>query len=136
MPKRFFANIFNISLLLCVATGLQSRVYADAETAVTVKSDANIPAGYVALEPLPSPGRTNTLMKHLNVSNLDVDQVLGYVTSANYGDSVEKFILYGYLPLSYASVGTQVQVEYFGQRINATVVQDPLFDPHGKRMKS
>ena len=35
---------------------------------------------------------------------------IGYVTSADYGYSVGKFILYWYLPLDYATAGTQVQV--------------------------
>ena len=35
---------------------------------------------------------------------------MGYVTSANYGYSVGKHILYGYLPVEYAAPGTQVEV--------------------------
>src|SRR5262249_25138452 len=36
---------------------------------------------------------------------------VGYVTSANYGYSVGKFIAYAYLPLSCAAVGSQVELE-------------------------
>lgn len=60
---------------------------------------------------------------------------LGYVTSANFGYSVGKWIVYGYLPVEYANTGTQVEVVYFGRRQPATVVQEPLFDPEGKRLK-
>ena len=42
------------------------------------------------------------------------DDVLGYVTSANYGHSVGRGIVYGYLPIEYAEVGTSVDVIYFG----------------------
>jgi glycine cleavage system aminomethyltransferase T len=61
---------------------------------------------------------------------------LGYVSSANYGYSVGKFIAYGYLPISHASVGSQVEIEYFGERLPATVSDEPLFDAKGARMKS
>ena len=60
---------------------------------------------------------------------LDGERVLGYVTSANYGYTVNKSIAYGYLPLSHASEGSRVQVEYFGERYNATVTREPLYDP-------
>lgn len=67
---------------------------------------------------------------------LDGDRVLGYVTSANYGYSVGEFILYGYLPISHAAEGTRVQVEYFGQRLDATVASEPLYDPEHQKLKA
>ncbi len=66
---------------------------------------------------------------------LDGDHRLGYVTSANYGYTVGRFIVYGYLPVEAATEGTQVEVEYFGQRLPATVVREPLFDPRGERLR-
>lgn len=66
---------------------------------------------------------------------LDGERVLGYVTSANYGDTVGKGIVYGYLPLAYAVEGTGVEVEYFGRRYRATVSAEPLYDPKGLRLK-
>jgi glycine cleavage system T protein len=62
-------------------------------------------------------------------------RTLGYVTSANYGYSVGKFIAYGYLPLDYAQPGTQVEIEYFGERCGATVQAEPLFDAEMLRVK-
>ncbi|MFQ5933138.1 MAG: FAD-dependent oxidoreductase [Dehalococcoidia bacterium] len=67
---------------------------------------------------------------------LDSDKVLGYATSANYGYSVGRGIVYGYLPMEYASEGTKVEVEYFGQRYKATVSSEPLYDPEGAKLKS
>ena len=67
---------------------------------------------------------------------LDGDRVLGYVTSANYGHSVGRAIAYGYLPITHAAAGTKVDVHYLGERLSATVANDPLFDPDGRRMKS
>ena len=67
---------------------------------------------------------------------LNGDRVLGYVTSANYGHSIGLGIAYGYLPLNYAEVGTSVDILYFGERLQATVVQEPLYDPAGEKMKA
>ena len=63
------------------------------------------------------------------------DDVLGYVTSANYGHSVGRGIVYGYLPVEYAGVGTEVDVIYFGERLPATVAKEPLYDPSGGKMR-
>jgi glycine cleavage system aminomethyltransferase T/glycine/D-amino acid oxidase-like deaminating enzyme len=63
------------------------------------------------------------------------DDVVSYVTSANYGFSIGRGIVYGYLPTSIAQEGTPVEVEYFGERLAATVAADPLFDPKGARLK-
>jgi glycine cleavage system aminomethyltransferase T len=64
------------------------------------------------------------------------DRVVSYVTSANYGYSVGRGIVYGYLPVDLASEGTPVEVEYFGERYAATVAADPLVDPKGERLKA
>jgi len=61
---------------------------------------------------------------------------LGYVTSANYGYSVGKFIVYGYLPLVHAAEGSKVEIEYFGQRYAATVTREPLYDPKNEKLKA
>ena len=66
----------------------------------------------------------------------DGDRVLGYVTSANYGHSIGKGIVYGYLPTEYADEGTKVDVMYFGERLAATVAREPLYDPDGSKMKA
>ncbi len=61
---------------------------------------------------------------------------VGYVTSANYGYSVGAFIAYGYLPIACAAPGTQVEVEFFGERFRATVAVEPLFDREMARLKA
>ena len=38
---------------------------------------------------------------------MDGNRVLGYVTSANYGHSIGRGIVYGYLPMSHAEVGNE-----------------------------
>lgn len=62
-------------------------------------------------------------------------RVVGYVTSANYGYSVGKYIVYGYLLHEYATPGAKVEVQYFGRRYPATVATEPLFDPENERMR-
>jgi len=57
---------------------------------------------------------------------MDGERVLGYVTSANYGYTVGKGIVYGYLPLDYAVEGKHVEVYYFGNRYGAKVVKEPM----------
>jgi glycine cleavage system aminomethyltransferase T len=64
------------------------------------------------------------------------EQAIGYVTSANFGYSVGAFIAYGYLPVDCAAVGTKLEIEYFGQRLAATVAEDPMFDAKMTRLKS
>ena len=61
-----------------------------------------------------------------------------YVTSAGACPSVGKHLLMAYLPPQYATVGTQLMVEYFGEHYPVAVVvagSTPLFDPSNERMK-
>ena len=67
---------------------------------------------------------------------LDGDRVLGYVTSANYGHSIGRGIVYGYLPIDHAAAGMSVDIFYFGKRLQATAANEPLYDPDGRRMKA
>jgi glycine cleavage system T protein len=53
-------------------------------------------------------------------------KVLGYATSAGYGYSLGRCVVYAYLPLGYDQPGTKVSVEYFGQSLAATVVEKLL----------
>ena len=67
---------------------------------------------------------------------LDGDRVLGHVTSANYGHTIGRGVTYGYLPTTEATPGTSVDILYFGERIRATVEDEPLYDPNGEKMRS
>ena len=66
---------------------------------------------------------------------VDGDNVLGYVTSANYGHTIGRGIVYGYLPESHTAPGTNVDVVYFDERLPATVAVEPLYDPAGEKMR-
>jgi glycine cleavage system aminomethyltransferase T/glycine/D-amino acid oxidase-like deaminating enzyme len=62
-------------------------------------------------------------------------RVVGYVTSANFGYSVGQSFTYCYLPADLAAPGTRLQVQFFGRRYDATVREEPLFDPQGARLR-
>ena len=57
----------------------------------------------------------------------------GYVTSAGYGYTVGRCIAYAWLPP--LEPGTAVHVEYFGEKVAATVAEEPLFDPKMTRIR-
>jgi glycine cleavage system aminomethyltransferase T len=63
-------------------------------------------------------------------------RVVSYVTSAAYGYSIGRGIVYGYLPADLAIEGTPVQVQYFGERYPASVAAEPLFDPKGEGLRA
>jgi glycine cleavage system aminomethyltransferase T len=59
----------------------------------------------------------------------------GFVTSAAYGYSVGRGVCYAWLAPHCATLGTPLQIEYFGERLAATVAPEPLFDPDMERMR-
>jgi 4-methylaminobutanoate oxidase (formaldehyde-forming) len=64
------------------------------------------------------------------------EQVVGWITSGGYGYSVGKSIGYAYLPMEFTKVGAKLNIEYFGERIDAVVEREPLWDPKGERVKA
>jgi len=62
-------------------------------------------------------------------------QIIGWVTSGGYGYSVDKSIAYAYLPVEHAQVGTELEIDIFGEQIAAMVEREPLWDPKGERIK-
>ena len=63
-------------------------------------------------------------------------KIIGWVASGGYGYSVGKSIIYAYLPIEYAKTGVELEVEFFGEQVGAVVVQSPLWDPKGERIRS
>ena len=63
-------------------------------------------------------------------------RVVSYVTSAAYGYSIGRCVVYGYLPIGLAVEGTPVEVEYFGDHLAGTVAAEPLWDPKGERLRA
>jgi 4-methylaminobutanoate oxidase (formaldehyde-forming) len=58
------------------------------------------------------------------------------VTTGGYGYTVERSIAYAYLPGELSGPGAAVEVEVFGDWIEAEVAKEPLFDPRGERVRS
>ncbi|MFE4717327.1 FAD-dependent oxidoreductase [Streptomyces sp. NPDC056728] len=57
----------------------------------------------------------------------------GYVTSASYGYTLGRCVAYAWLPP--LAAGTGVHIEYFGEKLPATVADEPLFDPKMTRIR-
>ncbi|OIK00541.1 GcvT family protein [Streptomyces colonosanans] len=57
----------------------------------------------------------------------------GYVTSASYGYTLGRCVAYAWLPP--LATGTGVHIEYFGEKVPATVADEPLFDPKMTRIR-
>jgi dimethylglycine oxidase len=58
----------------------------------------------------------------------------GYVTSAAFAHTLGVPIAYAWLPAT-ATVGTRVEIGYFGRRVPATVAAEPLVDPDMLRIR-
>jgi glycine cleavage system aminomethyltransferase T/glycine/D-amino acid oxidase-like deaminating enzyme len=62
-------------------------------------------------------------------------EIVGRVTSGGYGYTVERSIAYGYVPADVAP-GHAAQVDIFGEWVEGRVVEEPLFDPSGERIRA
>ena len=63
-------------------------------------------------------------------------QVVGWVTSGGYGHRTGKSIALGYVNKDVAEAIDGFEVEIIGQRLAATRLASPAFDPHGQRMRT
>lgn len=63
------------------------------------------------------------------------DDVVGYVTSADHGYTTGVSIVYAWPPPELAQVGVAVEVDYFTERLAATVTAEPIFDPEMKHLR-
>lgn len=64
------------------------------------------------------------------------DEVVGYVRSAAYGYTVGRDLVSVMLPVDLTAPGTALTVEWFGDRLPATVLADPIWDPTGERIRA
>jgi 4-methylaminobutanoate oxidase (formaldehyde-forming) len=62
-------------------------------------------------------------------------RVIGRLRSAGYGYTVGRYLGLVYLPLALAAPGTALEVEAFGERVEATVAPDAPYDPPGNRIR-
>ncbi|GCF15293.1 sarcosine dehydrogenase [Haloarcula mannanilytica] len=61
-------------------------------------------------------------------------EAIGYVQAGNYGYSIDESIAYTYVPSEYAEAGTSVQIQCEGETYDATVRDEPVFDPGRERI--
>jgi glycine cleavage system aminomethyltransferase T/glycine/D-amino acid oxidase-like deaminating enzyme len=76
--------------------------------------------------------------EHIVLGNEPVfhgDRVVGYVTSAAYGYTIDSAIAYAWLPVELTEPGTAVAISYFGNAFGARVAAEPLFDPDMSRIR-
>jgi glycine cleavage system T protein len=64
------------------------------------------------------------------------DDIVARLTSGGIGYTVGKSIAFAYLPAGLDEVGTNVSIEVFGEWVDAEVVDEPLWDPSGERIRS
>ncbi len=63
------------------------------------------------------------------------DEVVGFVTSGGYAHYVGESVAMGFVPRDLASDGEVFEIEILGDRRPARVIEEPLFDPGGERMR-
>jgi 4-methylaminobutanoate oxidase (formaldehyde-forming) len=63
-------------------------------------------------------------------------EIVARVTSGGIGYTVGASIAYAYLPSELAATGTNLDVEVFGDWIGSEVVNEPLYDPKGERIRA
>lgn len=61
-------------------------------------------------------------------------KAVGYVTSAAFGYTIGKPLAYAWLPAGIEE-GAKVEVEYFGEKVAATITPEPIFDPKMERLR-
>ena len=81
----------------------------------------------------------------VNTSDIDVindeaimkdSKCVGYVTSGGYAHHVQKSIAFGYLPIETIKKDTKFEIEINGKFYLAHIIDEPLYDPSGSRMRS
>jgi glycine cleavage system T protein len=63
-------------------------------------------------------------------------EMIGRIRTGNYGYTIGKDIGLVYLPAALAHAGAELDVEVLGEHIKARVVETPLVDPKGEKMRA
>ncbi|MCZ6724470.1 MAG: FAD-dependent oxidoreductase [Gammaproteobacteria bacterium] len=76
----------------------------------------------------------------IDVSNdeaiLKDGECVGYVTSGGYAHSVGQSMALGYVPVELAQAETALEIEIMGGMYAARVIDKPLYDPAGNKMRN
>ena len=77
--------------------------------------------------------------RDIDVSNdeaiLKDGECVGYVTSGGYAHTIGRSMAMGYVPVELAKADTSLEVEINGEMYAARVVDKPLYDPGGEKMR-
>lgn len=63
-------------------------------------------------------------------------EIVGRVTSGNYGFRVGSALGFAYVPTELASFGRHLEIEIFGDWIDAEIVREPAWDPTDARIRA
>jgi glycine cleavage system aminomethyltransferase T len=62
-------------------------------------------------------------------------ECVSYITSGAFGHFVGKSLAMTYLPVALIAEGTDLEVEILGVFHRASIVEKPLYDPTGAKMR-
>ncbi len=76
----------------------------------------------------------------IDVSNdeaiLHNDRAIGFVSSGGYGHRVQRSLALGYVENDFANNRRKLKVEILGKLYDATVLQEPIYDPNGSKIRA
>ena len=76
---------------------------------------------------------------HIDVCNdeaiLKDGECVGYVTSGGYAHHLKQSMAMGYVPAEIAVAGTELEIEINGECYAAKIIDQPLYDPQGLKMR-
>ena len=61
---------------------------------------------------------------------------IGYITSGGFAHYVKKSIAYSYLDKEILKTNEKLKVEINGDFYDCSIIKEPLYDPHGTKMRS
>ena len=71
-----------------------------------------------------------------NEPAFDGDRLIGITTGGAYGHTVGKTVAFAYVEPAFAAPGSTFEVAILGQRRQATVQAEPLYDPENARLRA
>ena len=71
-----------------------------------------------------------------NEAVMKKDKSIGYITSGGYAHYVKKSIAFSYLDEADINSGENIQVEINGDLYDSIIINEPLYDPSGKKMRT
>ena len=63
-------------------------------------------------------------------------EVVGWVTSGAYAHHSQRSLALGYVPAALAAPGATFEIEIIGHRRPARLLDEPVLDPAGERMRT